>query len=190
MFDYLAPFYDRFMNIVGRGMIEETFGVLDLNNGEKVLDVGGGTGRLGEMIQERVKGVEVYILDINSSMLKQADIKGLNHSIKGDSGSMPFKNNSFDFVVCTDSLHHFKNKGIALEEMLRVLESKGKLVISDLIPGSYVTKFITYSERFLGEPTVFYPKNVLRNFFYERGYEATIKDINSFQYIMIVRNRS
>ncbi|MDU7252955.1 MULTISPECIES: class I SAM-dependent methyltransferase [Clostridium] len=49
----------------------------------------------------------------------------------GDSENMPYSNNKFDIIICTDSFHHYPNPLNVLSEMYRVLKKDGKLIICD-----------------------------------------------------------
>lgn len=45
---------------------------------------------------------------------------------------MPFDNETFDFIICTDAFDNFSDLIGALREMYRVLRANGKAVIIDL----------------------------------------------------------
>ncbi len=82
----------------------------------KILDIGAGTGTLEKFI-------EAVAVDINEEHLKSMHTK---FKIKASGDALPFKNESFDFVFCIDTVHLLKNH----EDMTRVLKKEGVLVIS------------------------------------------------------------
>lgn len=43
---------------------------------------------------------------------------------------LPFKDNQFDFVICTETLEHAPNTRRCLSELMRVLKPSGKLIIT------------------------------------------------------------
>jgi ubiquinone/menaquinone biosynthesis C-methylase UbiE len=45
---------------------------------------------------------------------------------------LPFKENSFDLLMCTIAIHHFPLPLLALNEFKRVLRSGGKIIIADV----------------------------------------------------------
>jgi len=45
---------------------------------------------------------------------------------------LPFNDDTFDLVVCKDSLHHFNTLNLALLEMLRVVKEKGLVYLQDI----------------------------------------------------------
>jgi ubiquinone/menaquinone biosynthesis C-methylase UbiE len=49
----------------------------------------------------------------------------------GDSEYLPFDDESFDVVICTDSFHHYPHPKNALTEFRRVLHPKGRIIIAD-----------------------------------------------------------
>jgi|TARA_B110000259_G_scaffold188301_1_gene246350 SAM-dependent methyltransferase len=64
------------------------------------------------------------------------------------SGSLPFKNNSFDLILCLSTLHHIPNVSFVLGEMTRCLKPGGYMLIRDPLcsqgdwekPRKYLTK--------------------------------------------------
>ncbi|MFR7358928.1 MAG: class I SAM-dependent methyltransferase [Dorea longicatena] len=44
----------------------------------------------------------------------------------GDSENLPFENESFDVVICTNSFHHYPNPHAFMNEASRVLKNGGK----------------------------------------------------------------
>lgn len=49
---------------------------------------------------------------------------------RSDIGKLPFKNNSFNLVICSEVMEHIKKEQTALRELVRVLKPGGKLVIT------------------------------------------------------------
>lgn len=100
--------------------------------GQRVLDVGCGTGILARTLAERVgpEG-EVVGLDINEGMLAVARQKAPKIEWRsGPAEALPFEDNSFDAVVSQFSLMFFEDRSAALKEMVRVLRPDGRLVVA------------------------------------------------------------
>lgn len=95
--------------------------VLRLLNIDAVLDAGCGEGfTLNKISQEKIgqkyKGIEFdaqAVLAANT-LYPKLDI------VQGDVMKLPFKNNSFDLVICTEVLEHLENPKKAYRELLRV----------------------------------------------------------------------
>ena len=102
----------------------------EIKVGHRVLDIATGTGILARYIKSEMDA-DVTGLDINEAMLKVAAIEDNKIKwIKGSAESLPFKDNTFDAVVCQFGLMFFEDKKKALNEMIRVLKPGKKLVIS------------------------------------------------------------
>lgn len=90
----------------------------------KILDVGVGLGRL----LERINTQEKYGLDISFDYLKQAKIKGIEVCL-AKIEDMPYKEDLFDCVVCTDVLEHVFDLNDSIQKILKVLKEDGVLII-------------------------------------------------------------
>lgn len=90
---------------------------------DKLLDVGCGNGYFTYHL---AKLCDVTGLDFSDQMLK---INPHHKLIKGNAESLPFTDNSFDIVFCSDLLHHLKNPETAIGEMKRV--AKKYIIISE-----------------------------------------------------------
>ena len=96
---------------------------------DSILDVGCGEGftlnRLKEKgIGKQLEGLEYLQTAIQLGKKTYPDIK----IIQGSIYELPYKDNSFDLVLCTEVLEHLEEQKKALKELVRV--SKKYLVIS------------------------------------------------------------
>ncbi|MCP6718270.1 MAG: class I SAM-dependent methyltransferase [Patescibacteria group bacterium] len=55
---------------------------------------------------------------------------GLKVDVVGDAHNLPFKNEEFDNILCTEVLEHLHSPEIAISEMERVLKRGGKLILT------------------------------------------------------------
>lgn len=106
--------------------------------GKKVLEVGCGAGN----ILERIPFDKVYGIDISDSLLKRAKTRldGKAYLTLGNGEKMPFRERGFDMVICTEVIEHTYSPQALLENIYRVLNSKGKLIIS--IPNEGLINFL------------------------------------------------
>ncbi len=112
---------------IWRSILESVF-----DSKMRILDVGTGTGFLALILAEL--GHEVVGLDISEGMLKVAMRKARKRGLKvqfklGDAENLPFKDESFDAIICRHLLWTLPNPKKALAEWVRV--AKEKVVVVD-----------------------------------------------------------
>jgi len=92
-----------------------------------------GDGRYGKDAHYIEKnGISVLATDISDTLLIEGKKSGyIRNYQKEDAEALSFGEESFDFVFCKESYHHFQRPMIALYEMLRV-SKKGVVLIEPL----------------------------------------------------------
>lgn len=102
--------------------------MLDIKKGQRILDVGCGTGTT--LVAANGLGAQVIGIDISNKGLRKAKHKIESGSfVSGDAHLLPFKDNIFDAVICKDILEHLSNDVIALREVHRVFKKNGLFMI-------------------------------------------------------------
>jgi len=103
-----------------------------LRQGDKVLDVGCGTGVLAREAQQRVgTDGKVVGLDLNEAMLAVAARREPAIEWRqGTAAALPFPDGSFDAVVSQFAMMFFPDRVAALREMWRTLAAGGRLVVA------------------------------------------------------------
>ncbi len=96
-----------------RGLVE----VGRLRNGERVLDLGAGTGRFAQLLSMTNR---VVALDSSDAMLRVARPKGPFECVEGDGHRLPFRADTFDLAMVVMVLHHLGDFGMALRDVARV----------------------------------------------------------------------
>ena len=106
----------------------------------RVLDVACGTGILLRQLLALVPGVEAYGVDGSADMLVQARmaLKGQPHVHleraqigTGETANLPFAQETFDLITCTNALHDLQDPAVILAGLRRLLAPGGQLVIED-----------------------------------------------------------
>lgn len=138
-----AHMYDLFGNIVTLGraaaMREQTVELATLTLGERVLEVGCGTGEVAQRARSRVGSIgQVSGIDPSAEMIAVAQRKaaraGLDIDYRvGAIEALPYPDASFDVVLSSLMMHHLPDdlKSAGLAEVLRVLKPGGRLLIVD-----------------------------------------------------------
>ncbi|MGD9735439.1 MAG: class I SAM-dependent methyltransferase [Solirubrobacterales bacterium] len=105
--------------------------------GKDVLDAGCGTG-YGSAILAAVAAT-VTGVDISAEAVEEADRRlGEKGSVvQGDLRKLPFDDDSFDAVVCWETIEHIEDGSAVLAELRRVLRPDGLLLVSSPNPGVY-----------------------------------------------------
>ena len=139
-FRALTRFYDPLIAATTR---ERTFKsrVAELataRSGDRVLDVGCGTGTLALELARRTPGVLVSGVDADEEMLERARRKSTQAGIALDlrtamAQELPFADETFDIAVSSLFFHHLRraDKLAVAAEVQRVLRPGGRLVIAD-----------------------------------------------------------
>lgn len=106
--------------------------------GQRILDLGCGTGTLAIQVKRREPGAEVVGLDADPEMLGRARAKAERENVElrlaeGMSDELPFEDESFDRVLSTLFFHHLdpEPKRRTACEIARVLRKGGELHVAD-----------------------------------------------------------
>jgi ubiquinone/menaquinone biosynthesis C-methylase UbiE len=102
------------------------------SKGKRILDVGCGDGVLSYLLSQ--KGAFVIGVDSSDKAIKFAKKKTRNirniEFIKASAYYLPFKRDSFDYVVSSDVIEHLQEPQKMLAEIKRVYNRKGKVIIT------------------------------------------------------------
>jgi len=114
--------------------IERMLRQAEVTPGMHILEPGCGTGRLTEILADRVGvGGAVLALDISPEMVeacrsRMAEKKNVQVTC-GPLEEAALSTGAFDLAICHNVFPHFDDKRAALETMIRVLKDSGRLII-------------------------------------------------------------
>jgi demethylmenaquinone methyltransferase/2-methoxy-6-polyprenyl-1,4-benzoquinol methylase len=139
VFDSVASKYDVMNDLMSMGMHRAwkayTVAVANLKEGDRVLDIAGGTGDLSRAFARKVgERGQVVHTDINEAMLRTGRDRLLDEGLAlpttiCDAEKLPFKTGTFDLVSVAFGLRNMTHKDVALAEMCRVLRDGGRLLV-------------------------------------------------------------
>ena len=139
VFDSVASRYDLMNDLMSAGLHRAwkayTVMVANVQPGQRVLDIAGGTGDLALAFAKKVGPTgQVVHTDINEAMLRTGRDRLLDAGVilpttVCDAEKLPFPDGRFDLVSVAFGLRNMTHKDAALREMARVLKPGGKLLV-------------------------------------------------------------
>jgi len=122
-------------------MLTVDFDRLGLKAGDLILDMGAGAGRHAFEVYRR--GAHIVALDYSLADLK--DVSGLFAAmtdageapagtswatVNGDGTQLPFPDDTFDHIICSEVMEHIPDDAAAARELARVLKPGGMLAVT------------------------------------------------------------
>lgn len=152
-----------------------------------ILDAGCGNGK--NMIYLQNKGLSVKGIDFSEKLLQICKDKNLDVE-EADIRSLPYEDNSFDYVISIAVIHHLsteKDRYQAINEMLRVCKPNGKILISTWAveqPDKSRFKFVLGPNYVKWENTFryyyIYGKETISNFLRSYNVESMVLDQGNY----------
>jgi len=124
-------FQPSFKNESSVSLPNETFESISkiLRKGNRVLDLGCGTGDSGEVL--KFFFAEIHGCDISETALKEANVNEVTALCTDfNTEHLPYKDKSFDVVTCMEVLEHMLDPAFLLKEICRILLPNGQLIIT------------------------------------------------------------
>lgn len=176
-FGFLAPIYDR---VIKPKNPEKLIQLLGLPIEGKILDAGGGTGRISQTL--RGLSEHIVVADASLDMLKQAQAKGGLITVHSLSEALPFPNHSFERVLMVDALHHVYAQDQTINELWRVVKPGGVVVIEEPDIRTTIIKLVALAEKIALMRSRFLSPGAIADLFpaqtnsqiYVEGYNAWI----------------
>jgi ubiquinone/menaquinone biosynthesis C-methylase UbiE len=157
--DWLLPLYDPMVKLLGADAARKV--LLDqatIQAGQRILDIGCGTGTFAMLIKELHPDVDIVGLDPDPKALAQAQRKAKRSAMpirfdQGFSDELPYPDASFDRVFSTFMFHHLAadKREKTLCEVRRVLAAGGSFHLLDFTPPEHsqglLARYLHSSER-------------------------------------------
>ena len=141
VFESVAGKYDVMNDLMSLGVHRlwkrHFIAISNIQPGQRVLDLAGGTGDIAALMSKRVGSHgSVVLSDINAAMLavgrQRMEDRGLVSNIEyalANAEKLPFADGEFDAVTIAFGLRNVTDQPAALKEMHRVLKPGGRAMI-------------------------------------------------------------
>jgi len=141
-FNLIAPHYDRVIQVE----VTDALGaLLDLPLEGRLLDAGGGTGRIAQAFVGRVE--QIIVADASLGMLHVAAAKPNLIPACAWIEALPFPDACFDRILMVDALHHLADQKRSAAELWRVLRPGGRVVIQEPDVRRWQVKLLALAEK-------------------------------------------
>lgn len=149
MFDDVAAKYDLTNDVLSLGQArlwrKAVAQALDVRSGERVLDLGAGTGT--SSLPFVAAGAQVVPCDFSVGMLREGKKRHPSLPLTaGDATKLPFADGAFDAVTISFALRNVHDTDAALREMLRVTKPGGRVVICEFSSPTFKPFRTVYTE--------------------------------------------
>lgn len=181
-FDLIAPLYAKvhlsdektFKTISELGNLEKT---------DKVLDLGGGTGRVAKFFADKVQ--EIVVVDDSKGMILHCQKHPGLKCLLGSAESIPFNDNYFDKVIIIDAFHHFPNQEKAIKEIRRVLKKNGQAIIEEVNFGKLGNWLLEKAEMIVGAKSKIFSLQSLTELFSKNQFKTKLFSENRSGYYLL-----
>lgn len=128
---------------------------LDLQAGEKVLDVACGTGNLA--IPAAQAGARVIGIDLAPNLIEQAKKNAQTAGVscqfaEGDAEALPYADGSFDAVVTMFGAMFAPRPELVARELVRVCRAGGRIAMANWTPGGFIGKMFKLTASYVPPP--------------------------------------
>lgn len=170
-FALFAPFYDRMFANLDHDRLKS---LLDLPVEGRILDAGGGTGRVAQTLSGLAG--QIVVADESAAMLRVADGKSGIDAVGARAQRLPFADASFQRVILVDAFHHLGDQRAAAKELWRVLAPSGRLVIEDPDIRRLPVKLLALAERVAMMRSRFLTPDSMGEMFRALGGQVEVQD--------------
>lgn len=140
----------------------------------KFLDVACGTGEIIARLAPEHPTADFFGTDFTPAMIvkaKQKNVASKNVNFQeANVTQLPFEDNLFDVVICSDAFHHFLNPEKALQEINRVMKNDGLFLLVDPAFNNKLTHFLANVLKKWENAQHYYSKKELLRMLTDNGF--------------------
>jgi len=182
-FDIVAPIYEK-LHFGGKKTFDKIKSIVIFEPLDKVIDLGGGSGRIAKFLANKVQ--QVTVVDASGGMIRQCLQRHPELScVNAEAQNLPFADDSINKIIIIDAFHHFQNQKQVIKEMERILANNGKVVIEEFNPIKMFGKLIVIIEKMFCLGSHFHPPTSLINLFSINEFKVRTINENKSTYYLI-----
>jgi len=181
-FRLVARIYDRV--IKPRQDISWRKIICELDSSSLLLDVGGGTGRIADLMEKCFERIVIY--DVSLPMIRESKNKNARiFGICGEIENLGLKKNYFDAIIMVDTLHHVENHQKAILSILNALKPGGIFILEEPDIRKFPVKLIAVMEKLLLMRSHFLKPEVVSNWIDMKKFTVNlIEEDNNYYFII------
>jgi ubiquinone/menaquinone biosynthesis C-methylase UbiE len=171
-FDEVAHRWDDMQqSFFSESVRQKAFSVARVKAGKIAADLGAGSGFITEGLIG--KGLKVIAVDQSAEMLaemreKFSSSEGIEYRL-GEAERLPISDGAVDYALANMYLHHVESPLKAIKEMVRILKSGGKLVITDMDEHEFKFLKEEHHDRWMG-----FKREIVKRWFEEAGLKNVV----------------
>ena len=145
---------------------------LTLQPGEKIIDVGGGTGLTAKVLRSKKQNDDIMIIDLSRSMLQKVKDPTLA-VVQGDVTTFPLRDATFTLAILVNTIHHINEtkQQVVLREIFRILKKQGRIFIIEIShPNTFLSNLFIKIEKILVGKTYHLTADKMKNAVQDAGF--------------------
>lgn len=161
---------------------------LDVKDGDRLLDVACGNGRLLQMLSKKAD-IKGFGADISEKMINEAKRQNPTASFYvAGCDNLPFDDNSMDVITVCAAFHHFPEVDKFAAEAKRILKEGGIICIAEIYLPAFLriicNPFVKFSQS--GDVKFYSPKEIV-GIFEKVGFEPKKVSIDKITELIILK---
>lgn len=183
-----------FLGLFSKKVLDREFAKIFLSkskNGD-LLDVGGGTGLLADVLLKYFS--KVYALETSIKMLEETHPRVKRNPdyfrVNADIFNHPFKpNKTFDAIFCSDVIHHTGRHDELFAILKCFVKDNGRIIVIDYLPDKVKTRGVQlFEELFIEDLSLIAPLD-LERYFPKKEFVCEHNFISRFEYIFVAQKK-
>lgn len=180
IFEIIAPIYEK-IHFGAEKSFKKIESLIVFRPTDRVLDLGGGSGRIAKFLKDKVQSV--VVVDAAENMIKYCRRHEGIYCVRTEAENLPFADDSFDKIIVVDAFHHFQDQVKVVQEIKRVLAKNGEVVIEEFNHKTIGGKLVSIFEKLPHMRSVFHSPSALADLFLKNGFEIQIIDEGKIYYL-------